>query len=75
MSTWQTQWPEEPGFWWFYGRCFRNEKPKLYMVDIWKGKDYTAYVTEGHFLYREEGAKGFFQKAEVPELPEWAEEE
>ena len=69
--NWTTEWPTEPGHYWFYGWCFRDrDKPaKFHCVEVWKLQKGRAYVTDGHFLYKAEGAEGVWQPVEFPELP------
>lgn len=73
---WCKEWPKEAGLWWFHGWRFKpqtnlSEKPELCLVEV-RGtsqKGVMAYITHGHFLYSEEGAKGLWQKVDVPVLP------
>lgn len=72
---WQDEWPTEPGRWWFYGYRFgrKGEKaPELCFVKVFRISNGIAYITHGHFLHKEEGAVGKWQKAILPELPEWS---
>ena len=73
---WTKQWPTEPGFYWFYGWPFRDRehKPELHFVDVWKVINGITFVTQGFFLYKEEGADGYWMPAELPELPEMEED-
>jgi len=76
---WQREWPtDESGMWWFYGWTYKKlrsgdklEEPRLYLVRMRKLKDSRMmYVTDGHFLYKAEGAEGMWLKAELPATPE-----
>lgn len=74
---WQDEWPTKPGVWWFYGWCFgkrglnKDREPELCLVKVSGplGSGGFAYVTNGHFLYKAEGAIGTWQEALLPELP------
>jgi len=74
-DEWQLEWPKENGPFWFYGWLFRgqdkDEKPEICLVDVGESgvKGVFMYVTQGHFLYREEGAIGLWQKVILPALP------
>lgn len=80
VSMWSHDWPTEPGLFWFYGWRFgrgrefggHKEEPELCLVEIGETavKGVFMYVTHGHFLYREEGATGLWQKTILPELPD-----
>lgn len=78
-EQWQDEWPKETGMWWFYGWRFSKEgidgkdrELELCLVDVHgtAQKDVFAYVTHGHFLYKEEKATGKWQKVQIPDLPE-----
>lgn len=82
MKLWQDEWPKKKGLWWFYGWCFGKKglterKPELCLVDVGgtAQKGVFSYVTNGHFLYKTEGATGKWQKAVLPELPKLREGE
>jgi len=86
QSEWTTEWPTEPGLYWFYGWCFgeiikfstKNKPPELHYVSVrltgMPPKQSPMYVTNGHFLYKQEGAEGKWLKVELPELPNLEEE-
>jgi hypothetical protein len=78
--TWTENWPTEPGWYWFYGFRFSFEcnwpnameriaKPELHVVQVIKGNNCTVYVCSGAFLYKDEGARGVWQRVLEPELP------
>ena len=71
--SWTKDWPTEPGYYWFYGWCFRerHRSPETHLVEVWRTATpgVVSYVTEGHFLYKEEGADGYWMPARVPEPP------
>ncbi len=71
---WSKDWPTEPGYYWFYGWCWRgwrdDHTPELHYVEV--ALDSTGkpmYITNGHFLYKAEGADGFWLPVKLPELP------
>lgn len=66
-NKWTKEWPKNSGWYWFYGiRSSNMKSPNLYMVKVRKVSNGFAYVADGAFLYKEEGAKGVFCKAEIP---------
>lgn len=72
---WQDEWPTEPGYWWFYGWCWRKvkdrpEEPEMHLVEVRKAMNGFMRVTNGHFLYKDEGAEGKWMKAELPTPPQ-----
>lgn len=67
--VWSKTWPTEEGKYWFYGRLFKDDKPEMALVDVWKTSNGFAYVTRGMFLYKQETA-GMWTSAIVPEPPE-----
>ncbi len=74
---WKDEWPTEKGLWWFYGWCFGKEgfrddqEPELCLVEVSGSLDNSSftYVTNGHFLYKAEGATGKWQEFISPNLP------
>lgn len=75
-DTWTSEWPTEPGNYWFHGwlhKCNYSSKPKTYLVKAAKLGNSTnlVLVTEGSFIYKHDGAKGLWLPAEVPEPSEF----
>lgn len=74
-EDWSEDWPTEPGHYWFYGWCFRAwgdvrvNLPKWHFVRVRRTANSLAFVTNGHFLYKSEGAEGLWQAAMLPEPP------
>lgn len=68
---WQSEWPTEQGFWWFYGKCFKGNTDHWHFVKVVKTYQLGnfAYVTEGRFFYKEECADGWWTKVQFPEKP------
>ena len=72
---WTSDWPRKSGFYWFYGKCFRDRvgaldrKSEMFFVKVRKISNGFAYVTDGHFIGKEEGAVGQWTPAEVPNPP------
>ena len=65
-------WPNETGYYWFYGWCFRERHypARIHFVEVRHGADKRPiYITGGHFLYKAEGAEGLWQPVAMPELP------
>ena len=72
MTEWTKEWPADPGYYWFYGWCFRDRtrRPEIHFVKVaHDANKKPIYVTDGHFLYRAEGAQGVWQPARIPKPP------
>ena len=75
MNNWQHEWPTKPGMYWFYGWCFKKspfkdvEEPEMYLVIARKISNGMMYVTNGHFLHKQEGAEGMWSEATLPIPP------
>ena len=71
MTEWTKDWPQKPGVYWFYGWPFKDrERPtKIHFVEVRKISNGMIYVTNGHFLYKTEGADGYWCEAYPPEPP------
>ncbi len=74
---WTTEWPVEPGCYWFYGHCFRDREhsPEFHFVKVRKISNGIAYVTGGHFLFKEEMGYGVWTQVDMPDVPILPEEE
>lgn len=65
MEEWTEIWPVEPGHYWFFGWCSES----LVLVKVSRTMNSIAYVGDGCFIYRGEGALGLWKRAELPGLP------
>jgi len=74
-QEWTKDWPNEKGYFWFYGYRYGKEtlgdknKPELLLVKVRKCSNSLVYITNGHFMYKSETEKARFQKAILPKLP------
>ena len=67
---WSTKFPQEEGFYWFYGYRFKEEnKPELMLVKVWKCANGFMHVADGHFMHKSEVEEPHFLKVILPELP------
>ena len=68
---WSWEWPRENGYYWLYGWCFSNhdDPPRFYYVKVRRTGNGWAYIADGHFIYKAEGAYGVWQPVEFPERP------
>jgi hypothetical protein len=72
---WSSVWPTEPGNYWFYGHRFRSEigdnLPKeMFLVKAVKtGNNKPAFIADGNFMFRDDGAQGLWAKAVLPDAP------
>ena len=70
--SWSKKWPNKRGYYWFFGWCFssRTRLPELHFVKVrLDGTKRPLYITNGHFLYKAEGAEGVWLPVELPEPP------
>jgi len=71
---WTSEWPTEPGKYWFYGFYFGHKPkdglPKLGLVKVSKDmKNEPIRVLDGKFMYKVDGHIGFFSDAEDVVVP------
>lgn len=73
---WTTEWPTEPGTYWFYGYRYGYDGrlPNLNFVEIRSlqnshGGWSLVGITRGAFMYKQEGHDGLWLPAELPPLP------
>jgi hypothetical protein len=78
-TEWTSKWPTKPGRYWFYGwpygrpyEVISNKPipPELNHVDVWKVSNGLAYVRDGNFWDKNQGAVGLFIPAGLPVLPD-----
>ena len=73
MSKWAKEFPQEEGWYWFYGdpfipECHRDRyKFKLYMVRARKISNGMMYVANGNF-FENRLNWGYWQKTDAPEV-------
>lgn len=74
MINWTKEWPTSPGYYWFYGWCFRDRvrAPEPYYVKaVRDSTGRLSYIThDGHFLYKVEGGDGYWLPTVTPVLPD-----
>lgn len=70
---WTSEWPTDPGKYWFYGFQFGQTArglPKLSMVVVSETKqDQIVRIVDGKFMYKADGHIGFFSPAEDVVVP------
>ena len=69
-AKWQSEWPTEAGFWWLYGKLYKNDKDAWHFVRIVEPSKSSGfmYITDGQFLYKENGNGGRWTKVQFPAL-------
>jgi hypothetical protein len=81
MNEWSTEFPTEPGWYWFYGYrfgkvvCGRKVEPELCSVKALLagsgGSEHIMHHADGHFMYESEVECPHFMQMHMPlELPE-----
>jgi hypothetical protein len=69
MNEWTTDWPTEPGWYWFYGKRYGEEKHSIGTVEVFNVSNGVMRVLGGAFMYPQEGHVGVFQRIETPVVP------
>lgn len=70
MSQWFSEWPVNPGYYWFYGKRSRmSQKDELHVVQVWKISNGVTYVADGTFIFKEDGADGVWLVLDQPNPP------
>lgn len=76
IKQWSKEWPTKSGWYWFCGWrarwLFDNKSiPVLSTVKVRiSGNNHLIYICDGNFMFKEDGAIGFFLPLETPEVPE-----
>ena len=79
---WTSDWPTEPGWYWFYGYLWPFparrepgivlaswERLDLDVVNVSQTPDGLVYTARGEFIYPEEDHRGYFKRIETPVIP------
>lgn len=73
---WTLEWPTEPGWYWFYGHKYGEDRdPEYGMVRVFQAANGLMHTLDGHFMFPSEGHDGVFQQAVLPVPPLKREEE
>ena len=73
-SDLRTDWPEEVGFWWFYGYRYgkgvvgREHQPELMFCEVIEISNGLIVKADGQFMYKNEVEEPNFIPATLPEL-------
>ncbi len=68
--AWTDNWPTVPGTYWFYGDMYGElNRFDYHICKVWAISNGIAYVTEGTFMHKAEGALGIFAPITFPGLP------
>ena len=65
---WTQKWPTKPGWYWMYGKRFKNslDKPELCAVEFWTTSNDVCGVDRAGFVYQEEVGPVLFVPMSVP---------
>ena len=64
--VWSSEYPTEPGWYWFFGRKYGEERYSLGTVRVIPISNGIMYVLDGNFMYESEGHKGVFSRIDEP---------
>jgi hypothetical protein len=70
MSGWTKEWPTEPGWYWFYGHMYGEEKCNYGVVEVRRITNGVTRIMNGQFMFQAEGHYGHFIPLELPAPPE-----
>lgn len=74
-DRWTTEFPEEEGFFWFYGYRYgkisvgRLAEPELLFVKVIKISVGYMHITQGSYMWESETEDAHFMKVKLPKLP------
>ncbi len=67
---WTTEWPTEPGWYWFYGHKYGEDRePEFGIVRVHEISNGVMHTLDGQFMFQSEGHDGVFQQAVLPVPP------
>ena len=65
VNDWTAEWPEEEGYFWFFGWCWGVDgEPEMHFVENRKISNGFTRITNGYFMWKREGAIGLWTKAD-----------
>lgn len=69
-EKWFLDWPEEEGFYWFYGHRFApyGKDKEMMLVEVKRASNAFIYIAKGNFMWEKE-AVGAWMKAVLPKPP------
>lgn len=68
-NEWTTDWPTEPGWYWFYGHKYGDERVSVGVVQVRKISTGVSLVLDGNFMFLQEKHRGVFQRIATPVVP------
>ena len=66
---WTNKWPTKPGWYWFYGRFYGEDRHSLGIVRVIQVSNGLTYILDGHGMFKSEGHDGVFHPLIVPTIP------
>lgn len=69
-DTWTSEWPTEPGNYWFHSYK-HHWKPETSLVKVRLQCGVLFFLYDGSLIHEDEGFKGLWLPAEVPEPSEF----
>lgn len=67
---WTSEWPENEGWYWFYGTTYNQTKPAFWPVRVIRISNGVVRILDGNFMYRSEGHVGLFAPLDTPPPPD-----
>ena len=69
-GVWTKEWPTEPGWYWFYGHLYGEDRDSEYgIVRVYEISNGVMRTIDGQFMYEADGHDGIFTKAILPLVP------
>lgn len=70
QSKWTKEWPNKPGWYWFYGHKYGEDNdPEYGMVRVFQGSNSLIHTIDSQFMFKSEGHDGVFMIVEPPSPP------
>ena len=64
--VWTSEYPTKPGFYWFYGRHYGEEKHSMGVVRVFPTQTGVARVLDGNFMFKQDKHEGVFCPIDKP---------
>ena len=64
--VWSSDYPTEPGWYWFYGRKYGEDKHSMGTVTVFSVQTGAVRVLDGQFMWEQDKHKGVFSRIDEP---------
>ncbi len=64
--VWTSEYPTNPGWYWFYGRHYGDEKHSMGVVNVFPIQNGVCHTLNGQFMFKQDKHEGVFSPIDKP---------